>query len=357
MLEFTCSTYGKRVQGDESLAGQHVQCPGGNAAMTAPAQSGNLPMTAIASADHAGLPKASGETAFSEGLPPLPEGPSRRELPQIAARWAPYVAAAAIVLVLSGVLIVGIQKARAAAELAQSKNNLKQMGLAFQEFHDLNKRLPFNGTRPAVAGDNTSGSWAFMILPFVDRKAVFTSKDTSTGVAVYMCPARGRPLICTGGGPGAWTDYFLNPFINDPNGAPNAPDIQCMLGRMIDGTSNTIIVGHGQINPDDYSSVHAKAGFTDTIFNGGSPGLCRPNRNVVLGRDSSDPPSQPGNWGGPFPQGALMCFADGTVMMRPYTMRVGGPIVNGTTNFPGHASMFAAQLTPNGGEEASIGPD
>ena len=67
-----------------------------------------------------------------------------------------------------------------------------------------------------------------------------------------MCPGRGRPALCTGnGGPGAWTDYFLNPFIHDPNGAFDAPDKKLTLVQMTDGTPNTIFAGHGQINPRD----------------------------------------------------------------------------------------------------------
>ena len=200
-----------------------------------------------------------------------------------------------------------------------------------------------------------------MFLPFVDQNAMFASKDTTTGVPVYMCPGRGRPLLCTGGSTGAWTDYFINPFLNDPNGVPNAPDKKVMLVRIQDGTSNTIAVGHGQINPDDYSSVHAMADFTDSIFNGGSRGLCRPNTRVVNSRDSSDPPSAPGNWGGPFAQGAGMCLLDGTVRFFPYTMPDGviangvGPPCGNCGGDPPPCSM-ASYLTPNGGEVGSC-PD
>jgi hypothetical protein len=246
---------------------------------------------------------------------------------------------------------------REAAARTESTKNLKQIGLAFHSFHDANKRLPFNGTKPAVAGDNTSGSWAFMILPFLEREhaAMFLNNDTSVGVATFMCPGRGRPATCTGdGGPGAWTDFFINPFVNDGDGVANAPDIRRTWAGITDGPSNTIIVGHGQINPDDYGSHAVTPGFTDIIFNGGSPALCRGNRRVVFGPDSADPPSRPGNWGSPFPQGALMCMGDATVRMYPYSTG-GGTIANGVSLEPAGVVNLPAFLTPTGGESVVIG--
>src|SRR5205807_2310939 len=55
----------------------------------------------------------------------------------------------------------------------QSRNNLKQIVLGMQGFSDTHKRLPFNGTGPAIGGDTTSGCWAFQILPFVDQGPLF----------------------------------------------------------------------------------------------------------------------------------------------------------------------------------------
>src|ERR1044071_9875049 len=81
----------------------------------------------------------------------------------------------AIIAILIALLVPAVQKVREAAARTQSTNNLKNIGLSFHGFHDANKRLPFNGTRDAVAGDNKSGSWAFQILPFIDQNRMFTS--------------------------------------------------------------------------------------------------------------------------------------------------------------------------------------
>ena len=375
MLEFTCSTCGKHVQADESFAGKRVLCPACDQAMTAPTSTDST--TAIATPAHAAQAKIvqpmASAGAFSEGLPPLHDAPlTREEVPSLLGRWLPWIIVAGIAVVAIGLLIPAVQKTRESAARTQSINNLKQIVLAMQGFHDANKRLPFNGTKPAKLHDETSGSWAFMILPYIDQPPVDEPPAirTNHGIAAYMCPGRGRPDLCTGvGGPGAWTDYFINPFLNDPNGVANAPDFKRTMIGITDGTSNTIFAGHGQIRPDDYGATDAMPGFTTTIFNGGSPAMCRGNRKVVNSRDSAD--TQPGNWGGPFRQGSLMGMGDGTVRMFPYST-TGGVISNGVCEvkewfktehdfgdgpgvFP-DPTIFAIWLTPSGGEALMI-PD
>ena len=73
---------------------------------------------------------------------------------------------ASLVLLTIALLIPGcLQRVRVTGPRTMAINNLKQIVLAFQGFHDANKRLPFNGTKDAIGDDATSGSWAFQILP------------------------------------------------------------------------------------------------------------------------------------------------------------------------------------------------
>ena len=72
MLEFLCSTCGKRVQGEDALAGKLVVCPACNAAITAPQANA----AGITTAAHVKIAAAAADTAFSEGTPPLPPAPT-----------------------------------------------------------------------------------------------------------------------------------------------------------------------------------------------------------------------------------------------------------------------------------------
>jgi hypothetical protein len=245
-------------------------------------------------------------------------------------------------------LVPAVQKVREAAARTQSTNNLKMIALSFQSFHDANKRLPFNGTVPAQGGNPISGSWGFQILPFMEQGNIFNNPQAgrNTGIPFLMCPGRSRPLFETSNGGGPWTDYFYNNYLNDPKQAsrPNAPDVKRSMVGITDGTSNTIFVGHGNINISQYGQS-GNVTLSTNILNGGTPGTMRSGNDgdtapggVTLRRDSTVDPVI-GSWGGPFPQGGLMAMGDGTVRMFPYS----------TQNF----SSF---LTPMGNEPVLL-PD
>lgn len=314
MLEFTCSNCGQRVQGYDAFAGKHA-CPACNAAMNMPA-----PTSAIATQEHAAqtkiaMPTASSDGAFRVGVPPtfpqdaLPE--IRKSLPSMLARVAPVLVVVVIVAILVGLLVPAVQKVREAAQRCQSMDTLCQLALSFHSFHDVNKRLPFNGTVPAVGGDNTSGSWAFQVLPYIEQGPMFANPDKTVGLQSFMCTGRGRPKVSK---TGAWTDFFINTWINDPvMGAVNAPDGKYTMKDITDGTSNTIFLGHGSIDPNLYSSNVVIAQSTD-IFRGGDPATARRlstnQRDNVAGTELT--------WGSPFSQGACMGMGDGCVRLFPY---------------------------------------
>ena len=351
MLEFTCPTCGKRVQGDDAIAGQAVLCPSCNIAMTTPPATARTatPTTAIATPEHAPQVKITAHTtssdgSFREGLPPLDPSlpPLRQATSHILSQLAPYVVVASIVSILAACLIPAVQKVREASARTQSTSNLKHIGLAMHTFHDWTKRLPFNGTVPAVGDDPTSGSWAFQILVGMDSSPFFHQAKPNIGVSAYMCPGRGRSGISM---TGAWSDYCINPFLNDPNGVVNAPDRKFSMKQITDGESNTIFVGHGSIDPDLYSWEVAIPQSSD-ILKGGLPATAR--RSTTNHRDKRGDASL--TWGSPFPQGSLFVWCDGTVRFMSYSL-TGGTIRNGVAD--GGLGVF---LTPSGGERAVI-PD
>ncbi len=200
----------------------------------------------------------------------------------------------AIIAILIGLLLPAVQKVREAAARTQCANNLKQIGLAFHNYHDSHGRLPPGGRdgRPAgqpnqsccnwddqnaaalnAAGqlDDRSGySWLYQILPYVEQENLFRLPNRSqlyiTPVRLYYCPSRRVPAVY---GSSAKADYAGNAGTQFSNGTPtnnsanagsgvrdgvvvrtNVPPV--MLTSITDGTANTLMVAEKWLHPQQF---------------------------------------------------------------------------------------------------------
>jgi prepilin-type N-terminal cleavage/methylation domain-containing protein len=115
----------------------------------------------------------------------------------------------AIIGVLIALLLPAIQAAREAARRSQCKNNLRQVGIAMQNFVSARKMFPSGGIAPwpklenYVSGGKPLGpdrqglSWGFQILPYMEQTAAYnlvtTAQIQDVPVDGYFCPSRRPP--------------------------------------------------------------------------------------------------------------------------------------------------------------------
>lgn len=125
----------------------------------------------------------------------------------------------AIIGVLVALLLPAVQQAREAARRTQCRNNLKQIGLAFHNYHDTYNTFP-PGMVSKIPNNITSseaGCWAWgtSILPMIDQAALYNQLNSGsmtpdavaatvagktalqTPLSVFRCPTDSGPQLNT----------------------------------------------------------------------------------------------------------------------------------------------------------------
>lgn len=95
----------------------------------------------------------------------------------------------AIIGILIALLLPAVQAAREAARRSQCVNNLKQLGLGLQNYHDVNSSFPpgCGGTASGV-GNNGNGvriSPFIPLLPFMEQQALYSQIQAGGGNPNY----------------------------------------------------------------------------------------------------------------------------------------------------------------------------
>ena len=148
--------------------------------------------------------------------------------------------------VLVALLLPAVQQARTAARSTQSKNNLKQIGLAMHNYYDVYNMFPPGGIY--TKNDEPYNAWMTSILPFVEQAGLYQQIDFNqpwtapknqpvfrSVIPAFLNPNIGPEVSKVGGGYGA-SHYAGNSQVLKNNGSVK-------FDKMTDGTSNTILAG------------------------------------------------------------------------------------------------------------------
>jgi prepilin-type N-terminal cleavage/methylation domain-containing protein/prepilin-type processing-associated H-X9-DG protein len=274
----------------------------------------------------------------------------------------------AIIGVLVALLLPAVQSAREAARRMRCQNNLKQIGLASHNFHDVLGEMP-RGMSPV-----TGMSWHVHILPYIEQSAIFNSMDTTTAncnhnsakrndphgltiIPAYQCtscPLKRQPMNppnhtngpsdlipANTGTPAAIPHYY---GVNGPRGTVGASGGSAYptgttthegvpaatsgifqafevirMARITDGTSNTMMVAEmSWIAPVWGTRYRTWVRGADEVTGAGRPSYYVSGRNVTnpinsIFKANLISPYNDMPFGSMHPGGMNACFGDGSV--------------------------------------------
>jgi prepilin-type N-terminal cleavage/methylation domain-containing protein len=171
----------------------------------------------------------------------------------------------AIIGVLVALLLPAVQSAREAARRTQCLNNLKQIGLAINLYHDSNNRYAPGGWIAGAKGQRWI-AWSALLLPYMEQKPLYDALNlnlgydapaNSTGAAtvlsVYLCPTSRRLDAVVSGRGGCDYGGLYGERITSPNNPPKGAmlyDTTFSQAQIRDGTSQTVFVGEDTLFGD-----------------------------------------------------------------------------------------------------------
>ena len=305
----------------------------------------------------------------------------------------------AIIAVLVGLLLPAVQAAREAARRIRCTNNLKQIGLALQNYHDAIGTFPMSyATRGRFRDGSTDTApgwgWGAMILPQLEQGPLFNAANFSRPVegpqnatavrsllAAYLCPSDPTPggpfpvsdasgAVMAMMGPTSYAACVGDDLADSTTGLNNDGlgngvmfrNSGIRLADITDGASQTITVGERawSITSGPWAGV-----VTGGVVRRGAANPCPttgalfyPAASLVLAHctvlnTDSEPDGGIDDFSGRHPNGANVAFADGSVHFLRSVLRNTGRRPDGSTIYAPSSLVLQALGTRAGGEVVS----
>jgi prepilin-type N-terminal cleavage/methylation domain-containing protein/prepilin-type processing-associated H-X9-DG protein len=227
----------------------------------------------------------------------------------------------AIIAILIALLLPAVQQAREAARRTQCRNHMKQLGLAFHNYHDQHKRFPPYSVAGGVGNaQDIDRTWGYgsMLLPFIDQAPLYNQMGVGqtnlvpqasgnmtnvndyttanantperlfiTKIPVYFCPsATGADFNKYQKNMGTMMYAVNNQLMPSGNPPPFGVCTSFSIGDVVDGTSNTLLMGEKALMDSPFVSI-------GTIW--GSGRLCTSRTGIVAAQCPMNTPLE-GSW-------------------------------------------------------------